>query len=348
MQMYKHFNLLLPFLLATFAGIAQGRGEWQITKQETVFDNAPFGQCHASTILENKSGQLVIACFGGSGESNPDVAIWMKVFTGNKWTEPYKMAEGILNDSLRYATWNPVLFESASGRVSLFYKVGPNPREWWGMVMQFGKNSNRWTPPKKLPGNILGPIKNKPVQLADGTILSPSSTEEANGAWHVHVEISKDDGESWRRVEVDTASPYKVIQPAILKYGDRLQMLCRSNQQKIAASWSEDGGNTWSKLALTDLPNPNSGIDAVTLDDGTQMLVYNPTVTGSNWWDGRSILAVATSADGKSWKKILTLENAMKGEFSYPAIIQARNGSVHITYTYDRKNIKHVVLEKKE
>ena len=125
-----------------------------------------------------------------------------------------------------------------------------------------------------------------------------------------------------------------------------MQILCRSNQNRIVESWSEDGGRTWSGLATINVLNPNSGIDAVTLKDGTQLMIYNPTERGKEWFNGRAQLAVAVSSDGKKWEQVMMLENGKKEEFSYPAVIQTSDGRVHITYTYDRKNVKHVVLEK--
>jgi predicted neuraminidase len=117
-----------------------------------------------------------------------------------------------------------------------------------------------------------------------------------------------------------------------------MQLLCRSRQKRITECWSEDGGKTWSAMKATELPNPSSGIDAVTLRDGSHLLVYNPTTRG------RSPLVVGLSADGRVWKTLVTLEQE-PGEYSYPAIIQARDGKVHIVYTWKRKRIKHVVLQ---
>ena len=91
-------------------------------------------------------------------------------------------------------------------------------------------------------------------------------------------------------------------------------------------------------MVLTALPNPNSGIDAVTLQDGRHLLVYNPVAKG------RTPLAVALSKDGQTWRDVLTLETA-PGEYSYPAVIQARNGLVHVTYTWKRLKVKHVVVD---
>jgi predicted neuraminidase len=184
----------------------------------------------------------------------------------------------------------------------------------------------------------MGPIKNKPVQLADGRILCPSSSEHAG--WQVHVEVTRD-LKKWEVVgPLNDGKDISVIQPTILTYPDgRLQMLCRTRRERfIAQAWSEDGGRTWGKLHATNLPNPNSGIDAVTLRDGRQLLVFNNTK------QGRTPLNVAVSKDGEDWDVVLTLENE-PGEYSYPAVIQTADGLAHTTYTYHRKSIKHVVLD---
>ena len=91
-------------------------------------------------------------------------------------------------------------------------------------------------------------------------------------------------------------------------------------------------------MTATSLPNPNAGTDAVTLQDGRQLLVFNNTKTG------RSPLNLAVSADGRQWRDLLVLE-IENGEYSYPAIIQTSDGTVHITYTYLRQTIKHVVVD---
>lgn len=91
------------------------------------------------------------------------------------------------NEDKRFPTWNPVLFNTGS-EIKLYYKVGPSPQTWWGEVISSIDNGNTWSSPLKLPENIFGPIKNKPVKLSNGDLLSPSSTED-NG-WRAHMERS--------------------------------------------------------------------------------------------------------------------------------------------------------------
>lgn len=248
----------------------------KIQTSEYIFEKAPFKECHAATITELKDGSLKAAWFGGAFEGSPDVGIWTSVKKENLWSAPSEIATGVINDSLRYPCWNPVFFRSNDGFLSLYYKVGPNPREWWGMVMQSGDEGKSWSLPQKLPAGILGPIKNKPITLASGVILSPSSTETKNDEWHAHIERSTDGGKTWEKIEIDPQNRVKVIQPTLLLYpGGKIQALFRSNQNNIMESWSDDDGKTWSPLIKTRLMNPNSGIDAVTLRSGLQVLIYS-------------------------------------------------------------------------
>ncbi|MBC7829017.1 MAG: exo-alpha-sialidase [Chitinophagaceae bacterium] len=340
--MSKLFTLFIVSILSFVTGLCQGK--WKKQTEENVFANPPFKECHASTIVELNPGKFMVAFFGGDHERNKNVVIWMTVFENSKWTPPVLVADGIINESLRFPCWNPVLFKSNAGELFLFYKVGPSPQEWWGMVRSSLDDGKTWSDARRLPDGILGPIKNKPLQLSDGTLISPSSTE--TGTWKVHIERSTDNGKTWQLVPVDHQTRFEVIQPTLLLYPvNRLQMLCRSDQDRIVESWSNDNGKSWSNLSTTNLFNPNSGIDAVTLKNGWQLLVYNPTIRGREWHNGRGKLHVAVSRNGKDWEEIIILEDGKDKEFSYPAVIQAKDGKVHITYTYDRKNIKHVVLE---
>ena len=312
-----------------------------VVMTEFIFDSAPFPSCHASTI-EQSGGGLIAAWFGGTEEGAADVGIWVARKVGLDWTAPVEVATGQESPTVRYPTWNPVLFQPSTGPLMLFYKVGPSPREWWGMLTTSQDGGQSWSQARRLPEGILGPIKNKPVQLASGDILSPSSTE--HDGWRVHFERSSDMGQTWAATPpVNDGQRIGAIQPSILFHGSgRLQALGRTRRSgRVFEIWSSDGGATWGQLSQTSLPNPSSGIDASTLADGRQILVYNHRETKP----GRSPLNVALSDDGKRWQAALVLENEPGSEFSYPAVIQTDDGLVHITYTWKRQRIKHVVLD---
>jgi predicted neuraminidase len=313
-------------------------------------DDKPTPQCHASTIVETKSG-LVAAWFGGTHERNPDVGIWVSRHDGKSWSKPVEVANGVQSKDKRHPCWNPVLFRPKEGPLLLFYKVGPSPSAWWGMLKTSEDDGKTWSEARKLGtdekiGHVLGPVKNKPVQLADGSILCPSSSEHAG--WRVHFELTKDLGKTWQVIgPINDGKEFGAIQPSILNYPDgSMQILCRSRQGVLTQSWSKDGGQTWGKMTATKLPNPSAGTDALTLADGRQLLVYNHTTTGLKFPSGRQMLNVALSRDGTDWKPALALERD-KGEYSYPAVIQSADGKVHITYTYQRRSVKHVVLDPK-
>jgi predicted neuraminidase len=314
-----------------------------LVKAEFIFETAPFPSCHASTIAETKDG-LIAAWFGGTAERNPDVGIWVSRYEKNAWTPPVEVANGVGFATNRFPTWNPVLFQPKRGPLLLFYKVGSKPSEWWGMMTISDDGGKTWSHPRRLPDGILGPIKNKPVQLPDGDLLCPSSTE-GDGGWHVHFERTSDLGRTWWISSPVNGTNISAIQPSILFHkGGRLQALGRTKQSRIFEIWSDDAGKSWGEMKLTDLPNPNSGTDAVTLKNGMQLLVYNHNPDNK----GRSPLNVAVSRDGKTWQAALILENEVGPQFSYPAVIQTRDGLVHIAYTWKRERIKHVIVDPKK
>jgi alpha-L-rhamnosidase len=315
-------------------------------RAEFIYDTASFASCHASSIAETPTG-LVAAWFGGTEEKHPDVEIWLSRHQDGAWTAPVSVANGIQNDTLRYPCWNPVLFQYPGGPLMLFYKVGPDPVEWWGEYIVSNDNGLNWSQPVRLPEGVLGPIKNKPVLLPDGRLISPSSTENKDdGRWQVHLEISSDTGRTWTRTApLNDGIQFHIIQPSLLTYGaDTLQLVCRSMENRLVSLWSFNNGQSWEAADTISVPNPNSGTDAVTLQDGRQLLVYNPTERYEGKWGGpRSPLSVAISTDGKKWEEILQLETE-PGEFSYPAVIQSADGKVHITYTWKREKIRYVEL----
>ena len=330
--------------IAIFGGAAGFAADQPgFVKAEFIYETAPFPSCHASTIAETKSG-LITAWFGGTRERDPDVCIYVSRHDNGSWTAPQEVANGLGFGDTRLPTWNPVLFQPKNGPLMLFYKVGPSPSTWWGMLTTSTDDGKTWSAPRRLPDGILGPIKNKPVQLANGDILSPSSSEGSNG-WRVHFERSADGGQTWiASAPVNDGKTIGAIQPSILFHGKhKLQVIGRTRQGRMFDIWSKDSGKTWGRMTLTEMPNPNSGTDAVTLQDGRQLLVYNHNPNNK----GRSPLNLAISKDGKEWFAAMVLEDepGAPNGFAYPAMIQTSDGLVHITYTWRREKIKHVVVD---
>jgi len=332
-QSIKLFCLLI---LGT-STLCQAEAPNPILKSEFIAEEMPTPSCHASTI-EQSGDTLIAAWFGGKAEGDPTVGIWLSRDEGKGWSKPVEVATGESPDGKRYPCWNPVLFQPKTGPLILFYKVGPSPSKWWGMKTTSKDAGATWAKSEKLPEGLLGPIKDKPVELTGGTILCPSSSEDQG--WRLHMEWTRDLGQTWTKTPpLNDGKTFSAIQPSILKFQDgSLALVCRSRQGKILSAKSRDFGQSWTELTALEIPNPNSGIDATTLTDGRFVMIFNNTPKS------RSPLNVGLSTDGVKWTDALTLESE-QGEFSYPAVIQTKDKKVHVTYTWKRQKIKHVILD---
>lgn len=321
-----------------------------ILVDQFVFDKAPYPSCHSITIVEATNGDLVSAWFGGSHERHPDVCIYsaIKPKGSDKWGEPIKVADGVMKDGTRFPTWNPVLYQIPNGDLMLFYKIGPKPSEWWGVYRTSSDGGKTWSDKIDMPSkDFLGPIKNKPVLLSNGTLLLPSSTE-GNG-WHLRMESTPDFGKTWVMGDTISRGKQKInaIQPSILFHKDgRIQAIGRTKNRAIFSTFSKDNGKTWSDVELIGLPNNNSGTDAVTLKNGKHLLVYNHVLPpGTEAKGPRTPLNVSISDDGIHWKAALVLEDSKISQYSYPSMIQSKDGMVHIVYTWRREKLKYVKID---
>ncbi|MEZ4898103.1 MAG: sialidase family protein [Saprospiraceae bacterium] len=352
----KKFNsmrLMLSFCLVTSMLKGYGQGfrpaDPFITTREFIYEKASFPSAHASTIVALPTGTLLAAWFGGSGESRDDVEIWLsRKYPGQGWSEPVAMT-----DFPHIPTWNPVLFQQ-NGQLWLYFKIGPSPQQWIGAYRTSTDAGETWSEVQYLPAGLLGPIRCKPLLLADGTWLAGSSVEAGYRsdspagapyrAWTVWVERSIDRGLHWSKQGPITVpgEPWGVIQPTLWETENgEIRMLMRSTQRlgKIMFATSPDQGLTWSTATATALPNPNAGIDVVKLINGKLVLIYNHTQ------DNRKSIHLAVSDDdGQTWSDPYVLEEG-RGEFSYPAVIQSPDGLVHVTYTWERTHIRHLVID---
>lgn len=342
---FKYF--ILVFVLGCLS-CSSLKAPKAITITDTFIANPPVtDNSHAATLVELKPNQLMAAWFGGKYEGAKDVGIYFSVYNQKKWSVPQLIIPPLIIQKDTLPCWNPVLFKSKSENLYLFYKVGKNPREWFGGMVISKDNGVSWSHPKYLPEGILGPIKNKPIETTPGEILCGSSTESVeDNKWNAHVEKYTEATDSWEKIAIENPQDFQIIQPTFLVHSpNKIQMLSRSKHNKLIASWSEDSGNTWKKTDSIAVVNSNSGIDAVTLSKKSFLLVNNPLPQGKDWFNGRNVLDVEYSNDGIKWQKLFDLENQTEGEFSYPAIIQSSDGKIHVLYTYNRKYIKHVAFE---
>ena len=315
---------------------------------EFLYKEASFPQCHSASIAETTKGDLVATYFGGTHERNPDVCIWVsrKPKGSDTWTAPQMVADGVFSKDYREACWNPVIYQVPNGELRIYFKIGPNVAGWKGWMVRSKDGGKTWSKREQLPDSLYGAIKNKPI-LNKGRLIAPTS-DERHG-WKAYFEYSDDMGKTWKRTDfVKCDSGVLVIQPSIIVLPDgRLEALCRTRSRHVGVTFSSDNGATWSKLQLIDLPNNNSGLDAVTLQDGSFAMVCNQWPIEPDKQKGaRTPLALLRSTDGIHWNHWITLEDSPISQYSYPSIIQTKDGHLHTVYTWRRLRVKHVEIAK--
>jgi predicted neuraminidase len=317
--------------------------------------------CHASNICVLNNNDILVAWFGGTREGEDDTAIWIARYTEDAWQEAVKV-----EDTYNVPHWNPILFQQIDGTLLLFYKIGKEIKSWKTMYRYSNDYGMTWSSPKELVEGDTGgrgPVRNKIIRLSDNSIIAGASIE--SGIWYAFADRSIDNGETWEKsnhiyiegikyqghktvnhsnIPVSEQSFYGrgVIQPTIWESKPGfVHMLLRSSERLIYRSDSSDYGKTWGNAYPTTLPNNNSGIDVVKLENGSLVLCYNPI---SENWGARTPLSLTISNDnGNTWEHLLHLENT-EGEYSYPSIV-SKNNNIYVSYTWNRKYIAFVHLQ---
>lgn len=332
-------------LLSIFGVSTNGTSdiEIEVERGEIFKAREHFNSAHASTLVKMSNGNILSAWFAGSGEGNDDVRIWYSVYNGSEWSEPKQLAS---NDTV--AHWNPVL-QDMGDCVRLYYKVGKDTESWVTKYADTYDFGTTWTEAKELvegdTSGGRGPVKNKCLVTSDGVMIAPASTEQ--GEWKAFFDISTDGGVTWEKTDFVAAKDSRgrdvaMIQPTLWEDNDgNVHAMFRTRAGKIYRSDSFDGGYTWSEAYATQLPNNSSGIDCVMSDNGWLWLAYNPI--GIEGIRNRLILSVSKD-NGETWEDVMTLENGLFGEYSYPSII-ADGNRIYLTYTYTRTKINYAFIE---
>ena len=291
-----------------------------------IFESAPFPSCHASTVVEAAPGRFVAAWFGGTDEGAKDVQIWLSRVDGGKWSPP-----AVVGTSPGVPHWNPVLFVTKPGELTLWYKAGPSPETWTGYVRRSADGGATWDKPEMLPAGFYGPVRAKPLSLGGSHLLAGTSVE-THRCWTAYVDYSEDFGRTWRR-----SNPLGTnqIQPALFRAanGDVVALLRSRNPLRVCRAVSADGGRTFGPAEPLSVPNPSAGVDVVRAGE-VVWLICNPVAIG------RSPLSLLRSADdGRTWEKVRDVES-QPGEYSYPALVETSDGRLAMTYTWKRTRIK--------
>lgn len=286
------------------------------------------------------------------------------LFDKTTWLAPTPHSgRPLISDRVRKPCYNPVLYQLPGGDLVLDYKIGKWVQDWTGWEIRSRNGGRTWTHPEPLQTDTvfhqlqLGPVKNKPV-ISNGRLIAGSSTE-TGGRWRFHFETKERataGTEAWRMIGVD-CDTIECIQPSIIFLthpesqgrlrapkgapAPKLKAIGRTRHGRLAQTFSDDNGLSWSRVELSDMPNNNSGTDAVTLRDGRHVLVYNDSRTEGV----RTPLSVAVSSDGEHWTKLCDLETDDLGEYSYPCVIEASDGRVWVLYTWRRQRPAYAVID---
>jgi predicted neuraminidase len=309
----------------------------------------PKPSAHAATLAELQDGRVAAAWFAGSAEGASDVAILFATFDGRDWSAPRPVVtrEQAQRDSGRLVRklGNPVLAADTQGRLHLWF-VSVGYGGWAGSSINHIESLDggaSWRPLEKLITspfwNFSTLVRTPPLPLADGGWGLPAYHEFAAK----RAEWLRLDASGRLRDKVRIPAAVRTLQPAVAALdGDRAVAVMRDAgpANRIPLATTADTGANWTPARATALPNPNASVALLRINDGRLLLAYNPQT------ENRNKLALATSRDGgASWSAPRLVENAAGGEeFSYPALLQGRDGTVHLAYTWQRKAIKHLAL----
>lgn len=358
---YKKFTLVSLFALLTCL-----QAQSPIIKTCMIPNSleAPFA--HAPTLIEVTPHHLMASFYAASDWGNKDQKIYISHYINEEWSAPEEIASStdvkfVMPSSLAHLfpppvtqtpCWDPVLFKAPDNSLLLFFKIGPDPRSWSGALKRSFDEGQTWTSIELLAQKgIIGPHKNKPVSLPDGSIVCAC----ARGSWQswtTWVEILKNVNQANEQWQLIGPLSYQdavvgILQPTI--FFDRennLRMIFRTkNHTNLCTSLSSDHGLTWSPVSPITLTSNDSNSDAVTLNDKRILLAYSNLKPGKRYQ-----LDLACSDDGgQTWRNVLVIEkrNNENEHVSFPTIIQTNDGLVHILYAYLQKQIKHVIVDPK-
>ncbi len=308
---------------------------------ELIFEKIPSAAAHhCSTICEAGDGDLVCVWYGGSYESADDQVLFMarKKPADKNWSTPRVLVRNALEPP-----GNAVVFRGTGHQLWIVWARMESSRPmrrgsgWDRCRLMFRTSTDdgaTWNEDQPMLADTVWCVpRNPPIALADGTMVLPveGSLDGVEGSHFMRLAPGAIE---WQRAGFTSGGS----QPALAQRSDGSLLALLRHTRNIAEIESRDGGETWSQARPTTLKNPDSGISMRALANGHWVLVYNDSEVG------RTPLSIVRSLDeGKTWEKSLQLESN-PGEYSYPCIIQASDGRIHITYTFRRYAIKHVEL----
>lgn len=341
---------------------------------EALIPNHPFDSCHAADLLELPDGSLLCCWFAGTDEGNADISIVLSRLEPGEsaWSEPV-----VISDDPSRSEQNPSLFLASDGEVWVVYTAQKartaetNPRFNLQYTAEIRCRRSKdggytWGPRETLFSREGSFCRQKIQVLSNGRWIFGNwicfSDDTRNGSDISVVQISDDEGKTWRNVEIP-GSRGRVHANIVEMSPGRLVALFRSRfADYIYRSISEDFGETWTEPVATEMPNNNSSISAIRLKSGTLALICNPVgfnkdVNKTVWPRQRCPVAFAISEDeGITWpyRRVIEQGEGFTGakndcsnrRYEYPVIMQSKDGHIHGAYSWgNRKCVKYVCVD---
>lgn len=299
---------------------------------------------HASTLTILPDGKLMAAWYAGSREGAKDVAIFTSILKKSGWSEPVKLvtretvAGAVLAQVRKIG--NPVLF-TVNNKVWLWF-VSVGIGGWAGSQINLMQSDDgeKWTKPRRLVTspffNISTLVRTRPVFLENNEIGLPIS-QESFVKFSEFLRLNAD-GKILMKSRMPNPS---TLQPAVLVENQKaahafLRDHDENGLHRVRHAKTGDGGTSWQALPPTDIPNINNSLAVLKLPSGAWLLVGND--------NHRDILSAWVSNDfGKTWHFRRIIEKG-DGEYSYPFLLMDSDGRIHLSYTWRRQTIRHMVF----
>ena len=316
--------------------------------QRSSLPAMPTRQVHAISVANLASAELLALWYGGSREGGRDVALYQSSYREGAWDNPelafsQQQLQRGLQRNLK-TLGNPVLFQHPqSGRLWLFF-VSTSYGGWAGSAVNYvykDLGADFWSRPQRLLTapilNLSTLVKYQPIALADGGLLLPSY-HELIGKYSEVIHLSAD-GRVLNKSRISFARD--AIQPSLHFDGRSLLALMRnSSEERCCKLWSASSVAwrlNFSAPALEPVLNPDSAAHALSLTPRQLLLAYNDDL------QGRGQLSLKRyRLDSSGWGDSFALEDNRRERFSYPWLLRAADGSVHLFYTHNREGFAHL------
>ena len=303
---------------------------------------------HGSSLIELDDGSLLVSWYAGGKEGARDSRILVRhsLAGGTSW-EPTQIA--VNPRECAAESWfsnktlgNTVLFQDKENIVWLFY-AAVEFGGWSGAHVDYKISRDRgrtWSESHRLTNGLGDVPRSKPIELGPHELFLPLS-HSALWKYPSGARLEIANGKIVRKISFPIASS-KCSHPAFVAFDpDRVLAFLRARGGgKLQGIFFDPGKNGWSIPEATNLPNPDSAIDAVPLNDGRILLAYNDDGTI------RNPLSIAVSDDpdeqgaegsssaGGAFRKLRDIDNELGQDFSYPSLVRARDGTFYLTYTW--------------